>query len=170
MKREQKIVAIGAASGIVAMLTGLVLLSPVMPCLADTAGSGDRLAFAAKWIALAVLPLFLSVAAVGNARFRSDAIDPTAGNEHRSMIIDGRVADNSAQQYLMFGAAAFAVAASASGSELGIVAAAALIFLTARFAFWIGYRIDPLYRAFGMAATSYLVLALLLVAGWMAWR
>ena len=30
-----------------------------------------------------------------------------------------------------------------------------------RFAFWIGYRIDPLYRAFGFAATMWLNLLLL---------
>jgi hypothetical protein len=38
-----------------------------------------------------------------------------------------------------------------------------------RFAFWAGYRRDPLYRAFGMAGTSYLTLALLCYAAWLAW-
>ena len=48
-----------------------------------------------------------------------------------------------------------------------IVAVAASVFVFARIAFWIGYRIDPLYRAFGMAATLYLNLGLL---GFSLWK
>jgi uncharacterized membrane protein YecN with MAPEG domain len=53
---------------------------------------------------------------------------------------------------------------------LWIVAAAAVVFVVARVAFWIGYRIHPLYRAAGMAATSYLCVLLFGLAAWFAWR
>ena len=86
------------------------------------------------------------------------------------MIVDGRVVDNNVQQYLLFLAAALALAASAPGDRLGLIPAAALTFIVARLAFWAGYRIDPLYRAFGMAATIYLNLLLFLAALWFAWR
>ena len=170
MTRDQKIVAVGAASGILSMLAALFLLTPLMPALSSLTGAGERLAFAAKWIAVAAAPLFFAVAAVGNARFGSEAIDPTLGKESRTMIIDGRVADNSVQQFLLFAAAALAVAAAARGDELGIVAAAAIVFVFARAAFWIGYRRNPLFRAPGMAATSYLNVVLFGVAIWMSWR
>lgn len=170
MKKEQKIVAVGAASGILTMLASMYLLSGWMPAPAEYADAGERLAFAAKWIAFAAAPLFFAIVAVGNARFKSDAIDPTAGKESRTMIINGRVADNTLQQYVLFAAASFAVAAGARGAELGIVAAGAIVFLVARVAFWIGYRIDPLYRAAGMAATSYLCVVLFGIAAWMTWR
>jgi len=170
MTRDQKIVAVGAASGILSMLAALFLLTPLMPALSPLTGAGERLAFAAKWIAVAAAPLFFAVAAVGNARFGSEAIDPTLGKESRTMIIDGRVADNSVQQFLLFVAAALAVAATARGDELGIVAAAAIVFVFARAVFWIGYRRNPLFRAPGMAATSYLNLVLFGVAIWMSWR
>ena len=170
MRREQKIVAIGAASGVAAMLAGLVLLSPILPNAGAGAGAGDRLAFAAQWMALPALPLFLMLAAVGNARFRSDAIDPTLGKEQGGMAIDGRVAANTVEQYLLFLVAGLAIAAAAPGDRLGLVAAASIVFTMARFAFWIGYRIHPLHRAFGMAATSYLNLVLLLAAAWFAWE
>ena len=52
----------------------------------------------------------------------------------------------------------------AIGAASGV--AATVVFVVARFAFWIGYRIYPLYRAFGMAATMYLNFGLL---GWAAW-
>ena len=170
MRKEQKIVALGAASGILTMLALMYALSGWMPALSGYADAGERLAFAAKWIALAAAPLFFAIMAVGNARFKSDAIDPTAGKESRTMIINGRVADNTLQQLALFAAASFAVAASASGEELSVVAAGSIVFVVARVAFWIGYRINPLYRAAGMAATSYLNVLLLGIAAWMAWR
>lgn len=169
MTKDQKTVAIGAASGIVAMLAALFGLSNVMPDLATDAETGERLAFAAKWIALACAPLFVAIGSIGNARFNSEAIDPTAGKESRAMIINGRVVDNTVQQYLMFVSASFAVAACGNGAQLGTVSGAAIIFVVARVAFWIGYRIRPVYRAFGMAATSYLCLALFAHAAWLAW-
>ena len=49
-----------------------------------------------------------------------------------------------------------------------IIPAAAIVFVTARAAFWVGYRLHPLYRAFGMAATAYLNIGLLGFALWKA--
>jgi uncharacterized MAPEG superfamily protein len=170
MKREQKVVAIGAASGIATMLAAMLGLSGLMPALPATADAGERLAFAAQWTALAALPLFLAISAVGNARFKTDAIDPTAGKEDRAMIINGRVIDNTLQQFALFVSASLAAAASAPGDALGVIAISAVVFVVARFAFWIGYRIDPLYRAFGMAATSYLNVVMFGIAIWHACR
>ena len=170
MRKEQKIVAVGAASGIATMIAALWGLSGVMPALPEVADAGERLAFALKWIAFAAAPLFFVILAVGNARFKSDAIDPTANKESPAMVVNGRVADNTLQQFALFSVAALALAASASGSELGMVSAAAAIFVVSRFAFWVGYRIHPLYRAFGFASTAYLNIILFGIAAWMAWR
>ncbi len=170
MTREQKVVAGGAAGGVLVMLATLIVLSMWLPGLAEGADPGERLAFAARWNAFAALPLFLAIAALGNQRFNSEAIDPTLGKEDRAMVINGRVVDNTMQQYAMFVAATLAVAASASGDRLAVIAAGALIFVAMRFAFWVGYRRQPLYRAFGMAGTSYLNMALLCYAAWLPWR
>jgi uncharacterized MAPEG superfamily protein len=169
MRKEQRIVAIGAASGVVVMLLALVGLTAVMPGLGIGADAGERLAFAVKWTALAAAPLLASIVAVGNARFATEGIDPTAHKESPAMIIDGHMVDNTTQQYALLVAAALAVAATSRGDQLGLVAAAAMIFTVCRFAFWIGYRIDPLYRAFGFASTAYLNLTLFAVALWRAW-
>jgi hypothetical protein len=170
MTPDQKKVAIGASSGIVTMLVATWALSRVMPCLPEGADAGDRLAFAAKWIAIAAAPLFFAIVAVGNRRFLTEAIDPLLGKESPAMIVNGRVVDNNVQQYLLFVVAAFAVAAAADGPQLGLVSAASLLFIVFRFAFWIGYRIHPLYRAFGMSSTAYLNVLLFAAAIWMAWR
>ena len=80
------------------------------------------------------------------------------------MLINCRVIDNTVQQYLLFLMATLAVAAS-EGARMGVTSAAAAIFIATRIAFWIGYRIDPLYRAFGMSSTIYLSVALGIYAG-----
>lgn len=169
MDKAQKLVAIGAGTGVAVMVGALVGLSNIMPRLAFGADAGERLAFAVKWIALAAAPLFMTIMAIGNARFKSEAIDPTVHREDRSMIINGRVAENTLQQFALFSAALLAVAATSDGSQLSLVSSAALVFVIARLAFWIGYRIDPLYRAAGFSATAYLNVILFGIALWRAW-
>lgn len=168
MSRDQKVVAAGAAIGVAAMLLAMGLLSTRLPPPAGVETLADRLAYAARWLAFAALPLFAMVAAVGNARFLGEAIDPTRGAEDPSMIVNGRVADNTTQQFLLFAAGLLGLAASLAPERMGVIRAAAIVFVAARLVFWIGYRIHPLYRAPGFASTAYLNLGLLLAAVWLA--
>ena len=170
MTRSQSIVAIGAASGVAAMLLSMVILYRLLPQAAPYAGLADRLAYAAVANAFASLPLFAAIAAVGNARAMSEAIDPTLGKESAATIVTGRVADNNLQQFALFATATLALSVNLNPAQLHVLAAAAIVFVAARALFWIGYRIDPLYRAFGFAATFYLNLGLLGSALWMAMR
>lgn len=170
MTNDQKAVAIGASSGIATMLVALAGLSSLMPGIAADATAGERLAHAVQWIALAALPLVLAIGSVGNARFSSEAINPLAGKEDPATAVNCRVVDNMVQQFLLFGAASLAIAAGARGDQLGVIAAAAIVFVVARLAFWIGYRIRPVYRAAGFASTFYLNLVLFGYALWLAWR
>ena len=167
MTRDQKAVAIGASSGIAAMVLlvwGLSRLIPA-PAMADTAG--DRIAYALRWAVLAVLPFLAMVIAVGNARFKSEAIDPTLGKESRQMMVDGRVADNTLQQFLLFLVGSMGLATVLPIERLSIVAAAAVTFVIVRTAFWIGYRIKPVYRAFGFSSTVYLNICMLVATLWL---
>ena len=168
MTREQKVVAVGAGSGIAFMVLAMWFLPTLLPAPADADTLAGRLAYALRWAALAALPLALMVAAVGNARFKSEAIDPTRPVEDRTMIINGRVAENTLQQFALFLAGSLALAASIPPRYITVVGAAAIVFTFCRVAFWIGYRIDPLYRAFGFSSTFYLNLGLLLAAIWFA--
>ena len=170
MTNDQKAVAVGAMTGITTMLVTLVALSNLIPGISIDATAGERLAYAVKWIALGALPLALAIGSVGNARFSSEAINPLAGKEGPETAINCRVVDNTVQQFLLFGAAALAVAAGARGDQLGTVAAAAIVFVIARLVFWIGYRIKPVYRAAGFASTFYLNVVMFGYALWLAWR
>ena len=168
MTREQKIVAAGAVSGIVSMALGMWLLSTLLPPPAGMETLADRLAYAARWLAFAALPLFAMIASVGNARFASEAIDPTLGLEDNKTKINGRVADNTTQQLLLFACGLLGLAASLPAGWMGVIRAAAIVFVLCRIAFWIGYRIHPLHRAVGFSSTAYLNLGLLLSAVWLA--
>ena len=110
------------------------------------------------------------LASIGNARFASEAIDPTAGKESQAMKVDARVANNTLEQFAIFFVATLALAASLDGKAVRIVGAAAITFVIMRLAFWIGYRIKPVYRAAGFAGTFYLNVALFAYALWLAWR
>jgi amino acid permease len=166
--REQKIVAVGAVSGVLAMIASVATIShlwPIKPGLADV---GSRLAYALQLNAFAMLPLLVGVVTVGNNRFLSDAIDPTLHKENLATQINGRVVDNTLQQSILFLVGTLALSVSLTGPQMRVIAAATLVFIVARFAFWIGYRLHPLYRAPGMAATGYLNIGILAFAIWKA--
>ena len=166
MTREQKIVLAGAAGGVIVMVAAMALLAHLISPPVGAETLEGRLAAALRWDAVAALPFFAMLAAVGNARFTSDAIDPTRGVEDRKTMINGRVADNTAQQLLLFLAGTLGLAASLPPDLMSLIPAAAIVFVAARMLFWIGYRIDPLYRAFGFSSTAYLNLGLLVGSLW----
>src|SRR6476620_9950199 len=167
MTQDQKKVAIGASSGIAGMLLMVWAFSAAIdaPAIADTAA--DRLAYALRWAVPPALLFFVMVAAVGNARFNSEAIDPTLGKESHKMIVDGRVADNTLQQLMLFLVGMLALAVTLPIHRLSIIAAVSITFVIVRIAFWIGYRIQPVYRAFGFASTAYMNLGMLIAALWL---
>src|SRR5215831_11250543 len=146
MKTEQKIVAIGAASGVALMAIGVWALTTVLPSPHISDDPAARLAYALKANIFAIVPFFVMLISIGNSRFLSDAIDPTRRAESRAMEIDGRVADNTLQQSFVFAVASLTLSTWVPVSHLQVVWACAIVFVVARAAFWIGYRINPLYR------------------------
>jgi hypothetical protein len=162
MKREQRIVAVGAASGVAAMALGVWVLTKTLPTPAIAGMLGERLAYALRANILAIVPFFIMLITVGNSRFLSEAIDPTRHAESRSMEIDGRVADNTLQQNFVFAVASLALSTIVPLEHLQVVWACAIVFVVARTVFWLGYRINPLYRAPGMSATAYMNLGMIL--------
>src|SRR5262249_13787513 len=95
-----------------------------------------------------------------------EAIDPTLHKEDAATQINGRVVENTLQQFALFLVATTALSVNLTPGQMRIIPAAAIVFIVARTAFWIGYRIHPLYRAFGMAAYTYLSVGLLGFALW----
>ena len=162
MNADQKVVAVGAASGIVVMALSVWLLTLALPAPSIADAAGERLAYALKANILAIVPYFVMLITIGNSRFLSEAIDPTRRAESPEMQIDGRVADNTLQQLVVFAIASLALSTVVPLSRLQVVWACAIVFVVARCVFWLGYRFNPLYRAPGMSATAYMNLGMIL--------
>ena len=162
MRKEQKIVAIGAASGVAIMALSVWALTRALPAPVIVDILGERLSYALRANVVALVPFFVMLITVGNSRFLSEAIDPTRHAESRSMEIDGRVADNTLQQNLVFAVASLALSTIVPLQHLQVVWACAIVFVIARAVFWLGYRINPLYRAPGMSSTAYMNLGMIL--------
>ena len=77
MTSDQKIVAVGAASGVVLMVLAVWLLAHVLPAPMVADSLAERLAYALGANVFALIPLFIMLITVGNRRFLSRAIDPT---------------------------------------------------------------------------------------------
>ena len=116
---------------------------------------------------VAAIPLFAMLVAVGNARFLGEAIDPTLGKDDPKMVVNGRVADNTLQQYVLFLAGMLPLSVTLPAERLSVVPAVALTFVVARIVFWIGYRIHPLYRAPGFSSVAYMNLFMFIDVVWL---
>ena len=168
MTRDQKIVGIGAASGVVAMIVAIAGTYQLWPSSPRFVDISSRFAYALQANAFAVIPLLAGIITVGNNRFLSQAIDPMLRKEDAATQINGRFVENTLQQFVLFLVATTALSVNLTAAQMRIIPAAAIVFVVARAAFWVGYRIHPLYRAFGMAATGYLNIGLLAFALWKA--
>jgi len=162
MTPDQKVVALGAASGVVTMALSVWILASFLPTPSIADALAERLGYALRANVFALVPLFVMLITIGNSRFLSEAIDPTRRAESGPMQIDARVADNTLQQNFVFAVASIALSTTVSIAHLQVVWACAIVFVVARFAFWLGYRINPLYRAPGMSATAYMNLGMIL--------
>jgi hypothetical protein len=167
MTKDQRTVLVGAISGIVGMIVLVWALSSAIapPFIDDQPGA--RLAYALKWAVFAAVPFFAMIVAVGNARFLSDAIDPTRRKEDPKMLINGRVADNTLQQLVLFLLGMLALSVTLPFERLGVIPAVSITFVVARIIFWVGYRIHPLYRAPGFSSVAYMNLFMFVAVFWM---
>ena len=164
MRKEQNVVAVGAATGVISMIVGVFAIYRAWPASAGLTAAADRVVYTLQWEAIAALPLLVAVIAVGNNRFLSESIDPTLNKEDLATQINGRVVENTLQQLVLFVLGTLALSVGLAPEQMGIIPAAVIVFVLARIAFWIGYRVHPLYRAFGMAATGYLNVGLIAFA------
>jgi len=167
MTKDQRTVLVGALSGIVGMIVLVWALSRIIhaPFIDDDPGA--RLTYALKWAVVAAVPFFAMIVAVGNARFLSEAIDPTRHKEDAAMEVNGRVTENTLQQPLLFVIGLLALSVSMPFERLSFVPALAITFVLARIIFWIGYRIHPLYRAPGFSSVAYMNLFMFIAVFWL---
>ena len=165
---RQRLAGIGAITA--AMPVALLLwlaIAYLTPPLAGMASLGGRMLFTLKCCCLAVLfCLVTGVEAVAHERLFSLAFDPLAGFETRRLRVNQRYLQNTLQQILVFAVGLFGLAAySPDGSAMRAVMATTVVWILARFAFWIGYHRSAAMRGIGAPGMALSLIVLLYVAG-----
>ena len=122
----------------------------------------NRLRVAIQCCAVAALfSVVAGVEAVAHERLFTAAIDPLAGVETKRMRVNFRYLSNTLEQYVVFAAGLLALSLYASGKILVIVT---VVWVRARWAFWIGYHKSPLLRGIGAPGMMQSMIVLLYVA------
>lgn len=109
----------------------------------------------------ALLALVAGVEAVAHERLVTPAIDPLAGFETRRMRVNFRYLQNTLEQFVVFAAGLLALSAYVTPKIIVIVT---IVWVLARWAFWIGYHRSPLLRGIGAPGMVQSMLVLLYVA------
>jgi uncharacterized membrane protein YecN with MAPEG domain len=134
-------------------------LSPPMREVGDP---GARLAMAARWLVVALIPYATVCVHILTARFFEGAHDPLAGNESERLKIHCRVMQNTLEQLLWFAICILALATLLEPAQARVVPVLCVAFAVARFVYWWGYlRQGTLGRAPGVQMTFTLNIALL---------
>jgi hypothetical protein len=127
----------------------------------------SRLTFAVRWMLLPGICLLLGVVVAARRGFFSDAIDGTRTPTSRSLEINLRYNQNTVEQTILACIAWAGLATSLPAASLVLIPAMAMLFAVGRGAFWVGYLIHPMGRAFGMVLT---VVPTLASYAWLLWE
>jgi uncharacterized membrane protein YecN with MAPEG domain len=160
---EQRTVLLGMVAGLGASAlffwVGHAKLPAVVPVLMDPL---ERLAYAVSWQAVTVVPLAAGVARIATRRFfTKEAIGGDNPALDRGLEIDRRYVQNTVEQLALASPAQLALALALPATSLRLVVLAAVWFVIARVAFWVGYHRSPLGRGFGFVSTFSPTLAML---------
>jgi len=138
------------------------------PPFAGMASPLQRELFALKCVALATLfCLVAGIEAVAHERLQSDAFDPLLNHETRRLRVNLRYLQNTLEQLIVFAVGLFTLAAyMKDGGQMRAVLATTIVWILARFAFWIGYHRSAALR--GLGAPGMMAGMLMLLYG--VWR
>ncbi|MCK9684567.1 MAPEG family protein [Scleromatobacter humisilvae] len=168
-RKQLLVVAQSAAAAMVVVAIGWhasSLFAATVPPADDLA---TRLAFAVRWLLAPGCTLLAGVQVAAGRGLHPDAIDGTPTPKSHALEIALRYNRNTVEQTLLAAIAWLGLAVSAPHAALAFVPAMAALFVVGRVAFWIGYLVYPIARAFGMALTALPTIAAdaWLVAHWL---
>lgn len=161
-RRNGLFVILSSAAIAAAAWFAIRYLAPPIP---DMITIGDRLTFAFKCWALAVLFCFATgIDAVAHERLQSPAFDPLTNHETRRLRVNLRYLQNTLEQLIMFTAGLFGLAFYARGGDgMRAVEATAAVWILFRFAFWIGYHRSAAMRSIGAPSIALSLIVLVYV-------
>ena len=165
MIRKQLILLAGAAPAFLAVIL-VWRYAPVLFAGArlPSDDAAARLAFATHWLIAPGLTLLVGVVGTGRRGFIDGAIEGTRTPAHHGLEINLRYNQNTLEQTVLAAIAWLGLALALPDQRLALIPAMASLFVLGRLTFWIGYRINPLGRAFGMVLT---ILPTLIAYAWL---
>jgi hypothetical protein len=155
------------AYGVLPAIALWLLVTHVVPPLPGMESLSGRMLFTLKCFCVAVLfCLVTGVVSVAHERLSSPAFDPLAGFETARLRVNQRYLQNTVEQTIVFAAALFGLAACCSnGAAMRAVLATTLVWILARFAFWMGYHRSAAMRGLGAPGMALSMIVLLYVVG-----
>ena len=99
-----------------------------------------------------VLFLGVVIGLTGLKRVKVGAANPLSGNE-AAMLVNKKRLTNTLEQTLMFVTTTIFLTTLLRAEEMTFIFLSMILFVVARVVFWIGYGIDPAYRALGSTAS-----------------
>jgi hypothetical protein len=136
------------------------IVADLVPLPEGIEGVPARLLFALKCVCVAALfCLATGVEAVAHERLVSPAIDPLRGYETRRLRVNQRYLQNTLEQFVLYAVGLFGLAVYSV--RPGPVAATTIVWMVARFAFWIGYHRGSAQRAYGAPGLALSLIVLL---------
>lgn len=167
---RQHVIARSIWIAVPATLAVVAIAYRLVPPIGGLDEPAARLALAARWLVVAMLPYVAMCLSILVIRFLEGAHDPTRGLESENLRIHCRAMQNTLEQLVWFAICIFAIASAMAPNEAHLVPVVCVVFLFARLAYWWGYlRLGTLGRAPGVQITftlniSLLILALVLLA------
>jgi uncharacterized MAPEG superfamily protein len=140
-----------ALIGLAAAALGWWLLAGAIEVPRGASSMAFRLGLALAALLPAAIVLAAMILAQMLLRFATGAFDPLAGRDAPLLHLTQRVIGNTIEQFAVFAPALLAWAAGGEASAMPGVIALGIVFAAARLVFWVGYLIDPVARAVGMA-------------------
>lgn len=115
---------------------------------------GDRLAYTIQWDFYGALVLLAMIGFIAGARpTRKDVID---GNDQaEALAVQVRIQRNTLEQLVLMMFAHLTLATLLPMEQMKAIPVLVMLFAIARFVYWIGYSINPLYRTVGFVGTFY---------------
>ncbi len=164
-QRKAGVISIAASTFVAAALWFAIWR--FAPVLSGMELLGARMIFTLKCCCFAVLFCFVTgIEAVAHERLQSPAFDPLAGFETRRLRVNLRYLQNTLEQLVVLVAGLFGLAAySPDGHAMRAVLATTVVWILARFAFWIGYHHSAAMRGIGAPGVMISLLVLLYVVG-----
>lgn len=160
LTRERRATMLPIAIAIPVAIVLWLAVAYLLPLPPGIEGIPARLLFALKCLCVAALfCLATGVEAVAHERLQSPAIDPLGGYATRRLRVNQHYLQNTLEQFVLYavglcGLAVYSVHA-------GPVAATTVVWMVARFAFWIGYHRGTAQRAYGAPGFALTLIVLL---------